>query len=86
MGTHYEYGYSADVEGFFVTAGERIRLAKTNGCTFVLAELCELPPGAEGDLLVIVDGKADSRRVMLPEGVAQGQTLVKYKVTAYWSG
>jgi len=78
MGTHHESGYSADVEGFFVYAGKRIRLAKTNGCAFVLAEPCELPPDSEGDLLVIVDGKSSSRRVVLPEGVQIGQTLVEY--------
>lgn len=82
MGTYHEYGYSADVEGFFVIRGERVRLAKTNGRTFVLAEPCELPPGAEGDLLTIVDGESNSRRVVLPEGVCQGQTVVKYLVAA----
>ncbi|HUY91539.1 MAG TPA: hypothetical protein VMV10_22555 [Pirellulales bacterium] len=82
MGIHHEYGYSADVEGFFVIRGNRVRLAKTNGRTFVLAEPCELPPGSEGDLLTIVDGKANSRRVLIPEGVCQGQTIVKYVVAA----
>ncbi|MBX3415566.1 MAG: hypothetical protein KF708_22975, partial [Pirellulales bacterium] len=73
-------GYSADVEGYFVVNKRRIPLAKSNGCTFVLAEQCELPPGTEGELLVIVDGKASSRRVEI-EGVALGQTVVQYKVT-----
>jgi hypothetical protein len=82
MGTYHEYGYSAEVEGFFVIRGSRVRLAKTNGCTFVLAESCELPPGAEGELLTVVDGKANSRRVVLPDGVLSGQTLVKYLVAA----
>lgn len=83
MGTHHEDGYSADVEGFLVVGGNtRIRLAKTNGCTVVLAEPCELAPRTEADLLVIVDGRANSRRVILPNGVVQGQTMVPYLVAA----
>ena len=82
MGTRHEIGYSADVEAFFVTAGKRIRVAKTNGSALSLAESCELPPGTEGDLLIIVDGNARSQRVLLPEGVERGQTTVKYMVAA----
>ena len=83
MGIHHENGYSAEVEGFFVTAAhERIRLAKTNGSTFVLAQPCELPPGTTGELLIIVDGQPDSRLVVLPDGICRGQTLVNYKVAA----
>jgi hypothetical protein len=82
MGIYHENGYSADVEGFFVIRGNRVRLAKTNGYTFVLAESCELPPGAEGELLTVVDGNSNSRRVVLPDGVLRGQTLVKYEVAA----
>ena len=82
MGSHHEHGYSADVEGFFVCRGTRIRLAKTNGCSFVLAETCELSPGTVGELLLIVDGRADSRLVTLPDGIAMGQTLVRYDVAA----
>jgi len=82
MGTFHKDGYSADVAGFFVTSRIRIRLAKTNGCTFAVAESCEFSPGTEGELLTIVDGVEDSRRVVLPDGVCLGQTFVKYKVTA----
>ncbi|HZZ27009.1 MAG TPA: hypothetical protein VFE46_03300 [Pirellulales bacterium] len=83
MGIYHKDGYSAEVEGFFVVTKElRFRLAKSNGCTFVLAESCELPPGTEGDLLVIVDGKKDSRRVVLRKGVSIGQTTVEYEVVA----
>ena len=82
MGIHREHGYSASVEGFFVLQGTRIRLAKTNGCTFVLAERCELAPGTTGELLIIVDGQEDSKMVTLPEGAISGQTLVRYEVAA----
>jgi hypothetical protein len=82
MGTQRKDGYSADVEGFFVAEGNRVRLAKSNGCSFVLAEPRELPAGIEGDLLVIVDGKANSRHVVLPKGAGRGQTIVEYKVLA----
>jgi hypothetical protein len=82
MGIQHKDGYSADVEGFFVALGRRFRLAKSNGCTVVFAESCELPRGIEGDLLVVVDGKSDSRRVILPDGAVPGQLEVNYKVAA----
>jgi hypothetical protein len=82
MGIHHETGYSADVEGFFVVNGERVRIAKSNGSTFVLAEPCELPPNTEGDLLTIIDGNRDSRRIELPYGVIAGQTTVDYRELA----
>lgn len=81
MGIHHENGYSAEVEGFFVWNGQRMRLAKTNHREFVVLEPCDLPPGTEGELLVIVDGRPDSREVMLPEGMNLGQIRVSYQVT-----
>ena len=79
MGIHHKDGYSASVEGFFVFHEQRIRLAKTNGCTFVIAQKCVAPPNTEGKLLVIVDGKEHCRHVCLPEGIVPGQTVVKYE-------
>ena len=82
MGTHHKDGYSADVEGYLVVDGRRTRLAKTNGSVFVLAEPREVTPGTEGELLVIVDGRKHSRRVMLPAGISEGQSIVVYKAVA----
>jgi hypothetical protein len=82
MGFYREYGYSAEVEGFFVVDGERIRLAKTNGATFVLVEPRAIAPGTSGELLIIVDGQKDSKRVTLPDGVLPGQTLARYALEA----
>jgi hypothetical protein len=80
MGIHHKDGYSASVEGFLVVGVERFRLAKTNGQTITLAESCELSPGTECELLVIVDGNASARCVRLPEGVTMGQSVIKYEV------
>jgi hypothetical protein len=82
MGVHHEDGYSASVEGYFVIAGRRIRLAKTNGSTFVVAESCELAPGTSGEIVVIVDGEENVRSVAIVNGVVAGQTVVEYEVTA----
>jgi hypothetical protein len=82
MGIRRENGYSANVEGFFVHGRTRVRLAKTNGCTFVLAEPCELPPGVTGELIVIVDDNPYAKLVTLPDGVVSGQTVVNYKIAA----
>ena len=81
MGIRHRYGYSAEVEAFFVVAGERIRVAKTNHEQISSNEWCNMP-GTEGDMLVIIDGSASSRRVVLPEGVEPGQTTFKYMVAA----
>jgi hypothetical protein len=80
--TRQDGGYSATVEGFFVFAGQRFRLAKTNGATFTLVEPCELPPGTEGELLVIIDGKPDSKRIALPRGALADENIVGYQVVA----
>ncbi len=83
MGTYHPGGgYSATVEGFFVVGEQRVRVAKSNGSRIVLAEQCEVPPGTEGELLVIVDGAERSRRVIVPNGVVAGQTFVEYQVAA----
>lgn len=82
MGIHHENGYSAHVEGFFVIDGDRIRIAKSNDREFCVVEPRELPPGIEGDLLVIVDGSSHSRRVALPHGMQSGEQRVAYTVTA----
>ncbi len=82
MGRYHEDGYSADVEGFLVVRGGSYRLAKSNGCTFVLADPCELAPGTSGELRVIVDGRVSSRMVEIPTGVAAGKNVVQYKVAA----
>lgn len=79
MGISRENGYSASVEGFLVVGDVRYRLAKTNGETFTLAESCEVAPLTEAEMLIIVDGDADSQRIVLPDGIAQGQTCVAYQ-------
>jgi len=82
MGFYREDGYSASVSGFLVVGSHEIRLAKTNGCTFVVAESCELPAGTVGELLITVDGQSDRLSVELPDGIIAGQTMVKYSVIA----
>jgi hypothetical protein len=82
MGIHRDNGYSAIVSAFFAAGGEQFALAKTNGASFVLAESQELAPGTEGDLVVVVDGEASSRRVTLPDGAILGETTVGYRVVA----
>jgi hypothetical protein len=82
MGRQYADGYSASVEGFLVVGGQRYRLAKTNYRSFTLADDCDLPPGAEGELIVTVDGNSFSRFVSLPNGIAVGQSTAAYTVAA----
>ena len=82
MGIHHENGYSAAVQRFFVAAGERIRVAKSNERWFVVVQPQELRCGIEGELLVIVDGNSHSRRVRLPHGMRLDQIKTPYEVTA----
>ena len=80
MGIARENGYSASVEGFLVVAGCRYRVAKTNATHLVLVEpSCQLGPGTEAELLIIVDGDTDSTRITLPTGIAPGQQRVPYE-------
>jgi len=81
MGTHHsDGGYSASVEAFVVVDERPIRLAKTNGVTFSLAEPSDLslPGEIQAELIVIVDGARKSRRITLREGLSIGQTTVPY--------
>jgi hypothetical protein len=81
MGTHHsDGGYSASVEAFVVIEERQLRLAKTNGVTFSLAEPCDfsIPGEIQADLIVTVDGATDSRRITLRDGLIVGQTQVKY--------
>ncbi len=82
MGIRRENGYSATVSAYFAAGGERFRLAKTNGSTFVLSEPQELRPGTEGDLVVVVDDEKSSRRVALPDGAVKSDSTVNYRVVA----
>jgi hypothetical protein len=82
MGRYHEAGCSATVEGFLVVQDRRFRLAKTNGRTFTLAEACKLPPGTEGELLIVVDGNPHSRLVALPDGVECEREDTRYQVKA----
>jgi hypothetical protein len=80
MGIQRENGYSATVEAFFVVGDQHIRLAKTGPDEITLVEPCELPPGTEGDLVIIVDGHRDSRMVVLDDGAIAGRHEVRYSV------
>lgn len=54
-------------------------MVKTNSSSFVLIQPIQLPPGATGVLVIIVDETRDSTRVVLPEGAALGQPRVRYE-------
>jgi len=82
MGIHHKDGYSADVEGYLVVNGARYRVAKTNAETFVLADPCEVPPGASAELLVIIDGISTADPIEIPAGILGGQRIVPYTVAA----
>jgi hypothetical protein len=80
MGIQRENGYSASVEAFLVVEDQHIRLAKTGPDKVVVVEPCELPPGTEGELVIIVDGHRDSQAVVLDEGAMSARHEVRYSV------
>jgi hypothetical protein len=82
MGIQRENGYSASLSAYFRFNGHSVRLAKTNGCTFVIAEPAQVAAGTQGELVVIVDGREHSRLVSLPGGIGPGDTTVQYKEIA----
>lgn len=82
MGRYHDDGYSAEVAAYFVVSDQKLRLAKTNGRTFVFSAGCNLAPGTSGQLVVTLDGQEHSTLVVLPEGAAEDQANVKYEVLA----
>ena len=78
MGIQRENGYSASVEAFLIVADQHIRLAKTGPNKVTLVEPCELSPGTEGELVIVVDGHRDSRTVVLDDGAICGRQEVRY--------
>jgi hypothetical protein len=80
MGIQRENGYSASVEAFLLVGGQHIRLAKTGPDKVVAVEPCELPPGTEGELVILVDGHRDSRSVVLDDGAISGRQEIRYSV------
>ena len=80
MGIQRENGYSATVEAFLVVADQHIRLAKTGPDEITLVEPCELAPGTEGELMIIVDGHRESQAVVLDEGAFMERQEVRYSV------
>ena len=80
MGIQRENGYSATVEAFLIVGDQHIRLAKTGPEKVVLVEPCELAPGTEGQLVMIVDGYREARTVVLDEGADGERREVRYSV------
>lgn len=82
MGIHRKNGYSANVRAYLTVGTTRYEVAKTSDCEIALAEPCELPPGCEGELVVIVDGVPSSRIVVLDEGVVPHCSSARYTTAA----
>jgi hypothetical protein len=78
MGIHREGGYSASIEAYLRVGEQRISVAKTGHDEVVVAEPCELPPGCEAELVVIVDGTKYSRTIVLDGGIARGESSARY--------
>jgi len=80
MGIQRDNGYSASVEAFLVIGEQHFSVAKTGRDAVVLAEPCALPPGTEGELVMIVDGHRESRAVVLDDGAINGRREVRYSL------
>jgi hypothetical protein len=80
MGIQRENGYSASVEAFLAFGERRLSVAKTGRDSVVLVEPCELPRGTECELVTIVDGRRNSRSIVLDEGAISGRREVRYSV------
>jgi hypothetical protein len=78
MGIQRENGYSASVEAFLVIGEQRLSVAKTGRDSVVLVEPCELPKGTKCELVTLVDGRRNSRSVVLVEGANIMRREVRY--------
>ncbi len=79
MGIPKVDGHSATIDAFLVIDRKRVEVAKTNEQFVVLSESCQAPPGAEADLVVVIDDRVNSRRVRLLDGIVIGQQIVHYQ-------
>jgi hypothetical protein len=82
MDNQRQNAYSAMVRAYLRVGSDTFGVAKINGKQLTLAEPCELSPGSQGQLVVIVDDHQSARTVVLPDGVDQGQREAHYSVVA----
>jgi len=59
-----------------------VQIAKLNREYLTLAEACELAPGTESQLNVVIDEKKSTQMVLLNDGVVESQRRVRYSVLA----
>jgi hypothetical protein len=79
MGNRWKDGYSASVELYLLVGGERFRVAQVGPKSFVLKDDDALiPPGTEGYLVIIVDGRKKSYPILLHQGTTAGCEKVAY--------
>jgi hypothetical protein len=82
MGVRRENGYSASVAAYLTVGGQRVQVAKINRDYLTLADTCELAPETEAQLNIIIDEKKSTQMVLLCDGAAGSQRLVRYSVLA----
>jgi hypothetical protein len=82
MGIQRENGYSASVAAYLIVGNQRVQVAKLNRDYLTLADTCELAPETEAQLNIIIDEKKSTRMILLNDGVAAGQRVVRYSVLA----
>jgi hypothetical protein len=75
-------GYSSSVTAYLTIGGQQLQIAKINGDYLTLAETCALAPQIEAQLNIIIDGRKSTQMILLNDGVAAGQRLVRYSMLA----
>ena len=73
------YDYSATVDLRLRINGRILDVGQVGHKFLILAESYEVPPGTEGELIVIVDGEESVHRVNLPEGIKSYSQLVSFR-------
>jgi hypothetical protein len=78
MGTHWNDGYSAQVDMYLVIDGDRVGVAQVGPGWFILEDDRAIPPETDAELVIAIDGRETKRRIFLHEGAIRQGTEVAY--------
>ncbi|HEX4146901.1 MAG TPA: hypothetical protein VHY91_25615 [Pirellulales bacterium] len=79
MGKRWKDGYSASVELYVLVGDKRFGVAQVGPSFFVLKDQeVAIPPGTDGRLVIIIDGREKSYPIFMQRGALAGCDEVAY--------
>ncbi|HTU24804.1 MAG TPA: hypothetical protein VMF30_05375 [Pirellulales bacterium] len=79
MGKQWKDGYSASVDLYLMIGDQHFGVGEVGPDALVLDRNdTAIPPGAQGDLVIVIDGEKTSQTIILPHGAPIGADEVAY--------